>query len=122
MQIVLSDPHYWGGLRQVQSLSHLCEVLGMGLSMHSNSHLGISYAAMIQKAFLPEWYSFAKHDCFNADGSTAATVPPAGDMSARDDTSAREEKSGSVHSINAMSLGRMVVSSIRRRSRWPSVR
>ena len=46
MQIVLSDPHYWGGLRQVQLLSHLCDVLGMGLSMHSNSHLGISLMAM----------------------------------------------------------------------------
>jgi glucarate dehydratase len=46
VQIVLSDPHYWGGLRQVQLLSHLCDVLGMGLSMHSNSHLGVSLMAM----------------------------------------------------------------------------
>ena len=46
VQIVLSDPHYWGGMRQVQYLSHLCECLGMGLSMHSNSHLGISLMAM----------------------------------------------------------------------------
>ncbi len=46
VQIVLSDPHYWGGMRQVQHLSHLCEVLGMGLSMHSNSHLGVSMMAM----------------------------------------------------------------------------
>ena len=45
VQIVLSDPHYWGGMRQVQYLSHLCEVLGMGLSMHSNSHLGVSLLA-----------------------------------------------------------------------------
>jgi glucarate dehydratase len=50
VQIVLSDPHYWGGLRQVQSLSHLCEVLGMGLSMHSNSHLGVSLMAMTHVA------------------------------------------------------------------------
>jgi glucarate dehydratase len=46
VQIVLSDPHYWGGLRQVQQLSHFCSVLGMGLSMHSNSHLGVSLMAM----------------------------------------------------------------------------
>jgi glucarate dehydratase len=46
VQIVLSDPHYWGGLRQVQSLSNVCEVLKMGLSMHSNSHLGVSLMAM----------------------------------------------------------------------------
>jgi glucarate dehydratase len=50
VQIVLSDPHYWGGMRQVQHLSHLCEVLGMGLSMHSNSHLGVSMMAMTQVA------------------------------------------------------------------------
>lgn len=50
VQIVLSDPHYWGGLRQVQYLSHLCGVLGMGLSMHSNSHLGVSLMAMAQVA------------------------------------------------------------------------
>jgi glucarate dehydratase len=50
VQIVLSDPHYWGGVRQVQHLSHLCEVLGMGLSMHSNSHLGVSMMAMTHVA------------------------------------------------------------------------
>jgi len=50
VQIVLSDPHYWGGLRQVQSLAHFCQMLGMGLSMHSNSHLGISLMAMTHVA------------------------------------------------------------------------
>ncbi len=50
VQIVLSDPHYWGGMRQVQYLSHLCQVLGMGVSMHSNSHLGISLMAMTHVA------------------------------------------------------------------------
>ena len=50
VQIVLSDPHYWGGMRQVQYLSHLCQTLGMGLSMHSNSHLGISMMAMTHVA------------------------------------------------------------------------
>src|SRR5262249_55074070 len=33
VQIVLSDPHYWGGMRQMQYLSNLTSVLGMGLSM-----------------------------------------------------------------------------------------
>ncbi len=50
VQIVLSDPHYWGGMRQVQLLSHLCSTLGMGLSMHSNSHLGVSMMAMTHVA------------------------------------------------------------------------
>ncbi|HEY3751449.1 MAG TPA: glucarate dehydratase family protein [Pseudonocardiaceae bacterium] len=48
--IVLSDHHYWGGLRLTQSLSVLCETFGIGLSMHSNSHLGISLAAMVHVA------------------------------------------------------------------------
>jgi glucarate dehydratase len=50
VQIVLSDPHYWGGLRELQHLSHMTEVLGMGLSMHSNSHLGVSLMAMTHAA------------------------------------------------------------------------
>jgi glucarate dehydratase len=46
VQIVLSDPHYWGGIRKQQQLSSLCEVLGLGLSMHSNNHLGVSMMIM----------------------------------------------------------------------------
>ena len=49
-QIVLSDPHYWGGIRKQQQLSDLCEVLGMGLSMHSNNHLGVSMMIMAHAA------------------------------------------------------------------------
>jgi glucarate dehydratase len=59
VQIVLSDPHYWGGLRQVQLLSHLCDVLGMGLSMHSNSHLGVSLMAMTHAAAASPHLTFA---------------------------------------------------------------
>jgi glucarate dehydratase len=50
VQIVLSDPHYWGGLRQVQHLGKLCRTFGLGLSMHSNSHLGVSLMAMAHAA------------------------------------------------------------------------
>ncbi|HYW47143.1 MAG TPA: enolase C-terminal domain-like protein [Bryobacteraceae bacterium] len=50
VQIVLSDPHYWGGMRSVQHLAHMTGVLGMGLSMHSNSHLGVSLMAMAHVA------------------------------------------------------------------------
>lgn len=46
VQIVLSDPHYWGGIRAQQHLSKFAEVLGLGLSMHSNNHLGVSMMAM----------------------------------------------------------------------------
>jgi glucarate dehydratase len=50
VQIVLSDPHYWGGIRKQQQLSHLCDTLGMGLSMHSNNHLGVSMMIMAHAA------------------------------------------------------------------------
>lgn len=50
VQIILSDHHYWGGMRQVQHLARLCDVFGLGLSMHSNSHLGISLMAMAHLA------------------------------------------------------------------------
>ncbi|WP_374282590.1 glucarate dehydratase family protein [Novosphingobium sp.] len=46
VQIVLSDHHYWGGLRASQNLGAMCRTFGLGLSMHSNSHLGISLMAM----------------------------------------------------------------------------
>ncbi|WP_462381867.1 glucarate dehydratase family protein [Pseudomonas sp. Marseille-QA0892] len=50
VQIVLADHHYWGGLRDTQILSHMCETFGLGVSMHSNSHLGISLMAMTHVA------------------------------------------------------------------------
>jgi len=50
VQVVLSDHHYWGGLHRSKLLAGICETFGLGLSMHSNSHLGISLAAMVQLA------------------------------------------------------------------------
>jgi glucarate dehydratase len=53
--IILSDHHFWGGLRASMTLAGICETFGRGLSMHSNSHLGISLAAMVHLgAALPE--------------------------------------------------------------------
>jgi len=48
--IVLADHHYWGGLRASAHLAAICRTWDLGLSMHSNSHLGISLAAMTQLA------------------------------------------------------------------------
>ncbi|KAM0274873.1 hypothetical protein ACHAQH_007798 [Verticillium albo-atrum] len=50
VQVVLSDHHFWGGLRKSQQLAAICATWDMRLSMHSNSHLGISLAAMTQLA------------------------------------------------------------------------
>ncbi|MFJ8648090.1 enolase C-terminal domain-like protein [Streptomyces sp. NPDC093546] len=46
VQVVLSDHHYWGGLHRTRELAAICRTYGIGLSMHSNTHLGISLAAM----------------------------------------------------------------------------
>lgn len=50
VQIILCDHHYWGGMRSVQSLAAVCKTFGLGLSMHSNSHLGVSLMAMAHVA------------------------------------------------------------------------
>jgi glucarate dehydratase len=59
VQIVLCDPHYWGGIRQVQHLSRLCHTFRLGLSMHSNSHLGVSLMAMAHAAAAAPYLSYA---------------------------------------------------------------
>ncbi len=46
IKVLLSDHHYWGGLRVTQSLARMCALWDLDLSMHSNSHLGISLMAM----------------------------------------------------------------------------
>ena len=59
VQVVLCDHHYWGGMRQVQHLAQLCKVFGIGLSMHSNSHLGISLMGMAHVAAATRHLTYA---------------------------------------------------------------
>jgi glucarate dehydratase len=49
-QVILCDHHYWGGFGGVKRLAAVCETFRLGLSMHSNNHLGISMAAMTHLA------------------------------------------------------------------------
>lgn len=44
--IILTDHHYWGGLHSSMELASFCRSFGLGVSMHSNNHGGISMAAM----------------------------------------------------------------------------
>jgi glucarate dehydratase len=46
VDVVLSDHHYWGGLRANVDLDRVCRTFDLGVGMHSNSHLGVSMAAM----------------------------------------------------------------------------
>ena len=50
VKVLLSDHHYWGGLRATQTLARMCKLWDLGMSMHSNSHLGISLMAMTHVA------------------------------------------------------------------------
>jgi glucarate dehydratase len=55
IDVVLADLHYWGGITGCQSLGTMARSLGWVLSQHSNSHTGISMAAMIHvAALIPE--------------------------------------------------------------------
>lgn len=67
--IILSDHHFWGGLRTSMTLTGVCETFGRGLSMHSNSHLGISLAAMVHLgAALPKMtYALDTHYPWQSD-------------------------------------------------------
>jgi len=46
-KIVLADHHWWGGLEALRQLGRFCEIFDLELSQHSNTHLGISMAAMV---------------------------------------------------------------------------
>jgi glucarate dehydratase len=58
-QVILGDHHYWGGPRAITQLGRLCETFGLGLSMHSNSHLGVSLLAMTHVAAATPGLTFA---------------------------------------------------------------
>ena len=58
-QVILADHHYWGGMREVAHLGRLCQAFGLGLGMHSNSHLGLSLLAMVHVAAATPHLSFA---------------------------------------------------------------
>lgn len=50
VQIILSDHHYWRGATGSIRLGEFCRAGDMGISMHSNTHLGVSLAAMVHVA------------------------------------------------------------------------
>jgi glucarate dehydratase len=46
IDVVLTDPWYWGGPTQVKALDTVARTMGIGLSMHSGIELGIGMAVM----------------------------------------------------------------------------
>lgn len=50
IDFLLADLHYFGGFAGCQALGPLCDAAGWVMSQHSNSHAGITMAAMIHLA------------------------------------------------------------------------
>ncbi|MFL6310572.1 MAG: cytochrome c peroxidase [Terriglobales bacterium] len=67
-------------LARVPLAQQLVDSTDSVLGIHSNAPgkgLKTTYSALIQKAFLPEWWQFSRHICTAADGSTVTNVDPA---------------------------------------------
>jgi glucarate dehydratase len=47
VDVVLIDPHFWGGITAAKRAAVICDALGIGVSMHSGGELGVSLAAML---------------------------------------------------------------------------
>lgn len=55
IDVLLCDLHYFGGFAGCQALGPVCDAAGWAMSQHSNSHAGVTMAAMIQvAAVLPQ--------------------------------------------------------------------
>lgn len=50
IDVMLGDHHFWEGIGGVYRLGTVCRAVGWSLSQHSNTHLGISMAAMTHLA------------------------------------------------------------------------
>ena len=59
VDVVLIDPHFWGGITAAKKAANVCDVFGLGVSMHSGGELGVSLAAMLHLAAALPNISFA---------------------------------------------------------------
>lgn len=69
VDIVLADVHKWGGILNTHKLAAVCQVFGLGISMHSGAELGISTMCHVQvAAALPYMkYAIDSHDHQQSD-------------------------------------------------------
>lgn len=70
--VILTDHHFWGGIKPCIELCRMCQTFGRGISMHSNSHLEISLAAMVHLgACIPQLdYALDTHYPWQSDTLT----------------------------------------------------
>jgi len=50
LDIVLLDPHWYGGISRAREAGHICSAFGIDTGMHSGAEFGISQAAMLHLA------------------------------------------------------------------------
>ncbi len=50
LDVVLLDPHWYGGISRAKLAGQLCEAMGVDVGMHSGAEFGISQAAMLHLA------------------------------------------------------------------------
>jgi glucarate dehydratase len=47
LDVILLDPHWYGGITRARKVADICEVLGFDVGLHSGAEFGISQAAVI---------------------------------------------------------------------------
>jgi len=50
VDVILSDPWYWGGLLHTRMLDMMCKTLGLGVGMHSGTEFGVGLTVMLHVA------------------------------------------------------------------------
>jgi glucarate dehydratase len=50
LDVILLDPHWYGGIHRARVAAQVCETFSLDISMHSGTELGISQAAMLHLA------------------------------------------------------------------------
>ncbi len=59
IDVVLTDPHFFGGMRTAVAAATVCGTFGLGVGMHSSGECGISLAAMLHAAAAMPELAFA---------------------------------------------------------------
>lgn len=59
VDVVLTDPHFFGGMRRCVTAGAICGAFGLGVGMHSSGELGVSLAAMLHTAAAMPELAFA---------------------------------------------------------------
>jgi glucarate dehydratase len=59
VDVVLMDPHFFGGIRSCLTAAAACGAFGLGVGMHSSGECGVSLAAMLHAAAAMPQLAFA---------------------------------------------------------------